>query len=292
LAYSYGDALEWVKLAEEALKILDYEVAARFFRYATIYFGLVNDASNQRKFAIKTGECYLQSAQELRREDGPLKAILLCIKAASYSQEGRSEELVRICDSVIRQKYTMITKDHFMRFHGEPHDLKGIGDYFLKNGDLERAIECYRTAAENASNGENPILSGGLYRDVGDCYQKSEDIERAAESYAKAAHMYLKGREYFEAAWHYCESGFMFIRLGRLEEASTMARKASSACSEGHIDVLLNDLSHICRLLSERALYEAEDRWKRIRIKFKRSYINLVDSCFEALRQDQGQGQL
>jgi len=288
LAKSYGDVLQWIKSAEEAIRKHDYEVAARFFRYVTVYFGLLNDTPNQRKFAIRTGECYLQSAEKSASLHDPFRAILLCIKAASYFQEGGSEELARVCHSIIRQHYISVKKDSFTGFHEDPHDLKGVGDYFAKNGDFERAIECYQTAAEKAFKEEKLALSSGLYRDAGNCYQRLKDSESAAKIYATAAEMYSRCQEYFEAAWHYCQSGFLFIQAGRLDEATLMARKAGSACGEGRIDVLLNDLCHICTLLGERSLSEAEERWHKVRMKFKRSYANLIDSCFQALGEKPG----
>ncbi len=283
-----GARIEWERLAEKAIKKHDYEDAARFFHYVTISFGLANDESNQKKYANKTGECYLQGARKLEDENDFLKAILLCIKATNSFQEGGSEESSKLCDSVIRKYYALIARYGLTRIDGDAHNLKGVGDYFFNNGDLEKAIECYRTAAEKAFKEDKLALSGGLYRDVGDCYQRLKDFENAAKTYATAADMYFNCQEYFEAASHYCESGFLFIHVGRLKEASIMARKAGFSCDEGCIDILLNDLSYICRLLSERSLYEAEERWKKIRMKFKRSYIDLIDSCFRALREKVG----
>ena len=91
------------------------------------------------------------------------------------------------------------------------------------------------------------------------------------------------GDNHFEAARHYCESGFTFILVGKLKEASVVAAKAGIACDIGRIDIILNDLSEVCRLLSEKSLDEAEERWNKIKMKFKRSYADLVDSCFESL---------
>jgi len=193
--------------------------------------------------------------------------------------------MAKVCDSAIQRYYAWVTKDGLTEIHGDANDLKGVGDYFAKNGDFERAIDCYQTAADKAFKEEKLALSGGLYRDAGDCYQRLKDSESAAKIYATAAEMYSRCQEYFEAAWHYCQSGFLFIRAGRLKEATLMARKAGFACSEGRIDVLLNDLCHICTLLGERSLSEAEERWHKVRMKFKGSYANLIDSCFQALRE-------
>jgi len=277
--------LEWVRSAQEAFKRRDYESAARFLKYVTIYYGTINDVSNQRKYAIKTGDCYLQAAKEIERENSPLETILLCIKAAYFFREGGREESAQFCDSLIQKYCSSMGKGKSIKDKGEAHDLKTVGDYFVKNNDCQRAIECYQIAAEKASGEEKLSLCGGLYRDMGDCYQNLKDFEKAAMNYAKAADMYLQCQEYFEAASHYCESCFLFIYVGKLGEASIMARKAGSACEEGHIPVLLNDLSYVCRMLCEGSLHEAKQRWDRIKIKFKKSYTHLIDSCFRSLRE-------
>lgn len=286
MSHNYASAhLEWIRLAEEAVENQDYESAARLFRHVTIYFGISNEVSNQREFAVKAGECYLHAAKKAEDEGNPLRAVLLCIKAVDSFKEGKSEDSAEFCDSLIRKNYLSVTKTDFRKDEENAHDLKGVGDYFVKNGDCERAIECYRIAAEKASNQNKLALSGGLYRDIGDCYRNMNDLENAARSYTKAADMYLACQEYFEAVWHYCVSGFLLVYVGRREEASIMAGIASSACQEGGIHVLLNDLSEVCRLLSEGSVNDAEQLWVRIRMKFKRSYANLVDSCFQALRE-------
>jgi len=172
-----------------------------------------------------------------------------------------------------------------MKNNGDAHNLKDLGDFFAKNDDFETAIECYGIAAEKAFEEEKPLLSGRLHRDMGDCYQNLKDFENAAKNYATVADIYLKCQEYFEAAWNYCESSFLFIHVGKMGEASIVAEKASSACDEGRITVLLNDLSYICRMLCNGSPHEAEQRWNRIKTKFKGSYTNLIDSCFTSLRE-------
>jgi len=251
----------------------------------TIYYGTINDVSNRRKYAIKTGDCYLQAAKETERENSPLKTILLCIKAANSFREGGREESAELCDSLIQKYCSSMWKGEPIKNKGEAHDLKTVGDYFVKNNDYQRAIECYHIAAEKASGEEKLSLCGGLYRDMGDCHHNLKDFERAAMNYAKAADMYLECQEYFEAAWHYCESCFLFIYVGKSGAASIVARKAGSACEEGHIPILLNDLSYVCRMLCDGSLQEAEQRWDRIKMKFKKSYTNLIDSCFRSLRE-------
>jgi tetratricopeptide (TPR) repeat protein len=161
--------------------------------------------------------------------------------------------------------------------------LKAIGDYFVRKNDLENGVVLFQLAADKAREEGKNILAAGLYRDIGDCHQALKKFEAAGKSYGIAADMFLVCDNHFEAARHYCESSFLFILAGNLQEASVAAAKARFACDVGRIDIILNDLSEVCNLLSEKSLNEAEERWKKIKMKFKKSYADLVDSCFESL---------
>jgi hypothetical protein len=153
----------------------------------------------------------------------------------------------------------------------------------VRKNDLENGINLFSLAAEKMREEGRNILAAGLYRDIGDCYQALKEFGVAGKSYGTAADLFLLCDNYFEAARHYCESSFLFILAGRLQEASVAAAKAGFACDTGRIDVILNDLSEVCRLLCEGSLGEAEVRWGKIRMKFKRSYVDLVNSCFVSL---------
>lgn len=285
MAQGYGDAyLEWIKSAEEASEKEDYEAAARLYRHVTIHFGVNNDLPNQRKYAIKTGECHLKAARNHLAKNDLVKTVLSCAKAYGFFIEGGHENLAASCDAMIKECYDAIRSQGIAASNISNKDLKLLGDYFVKKGIFEDAAKCYQAAAENACENGKVVLAGGLYRDVGDCYRMLGDFEKAAENYATAGDMFLKGQKHFEAAQHYCQSGFLFIIAGKLDEASVVANKASLACDEGGIDVIMNDLSKICRLLSEKALVDAGELWSRIRMKFKGSYANLIDSCFDFLR--------
>ena len=170
MAQNYRRAhFEWMRLAEEAVRNSDYEVAARSLRYVSVYFGLVDDSSKRREFAKKAGECFLQAAREFENRKDLPKAVLLCIKAARY----------------------------------------------------------------------------------------------------------------------YCESGFLFIRVYDLDKAHSMAGRAGTACVKGQIDVILNDHTLLCLLLSKGDLQMAADLWSRIRREFRRSIVESIDSCFEVVKQIQ-----
>ena len=92
--------LEWIKIAEEAVKRGDYETAARYYRYVTIHFGILNDMDNMKKFTIKTGECYLNAGKNLQ-EDEPIAALQFYIKASNCFREGQNKQKIKRCDSLI-----------------------------------------------------------------------------------------------------------------------------------------------------------------------------------------------
>ncbi|MFQ6095747.1 MAG: hypothetical protein ACE5NN_06355 [Candidatus Bathyarchaeia archaeon] len=285
MAQNYRKALfQWIESAEEARKNRDYEGAARLFRYVSVYFGLINDPSNRREFTMKTGECYFQAARKSEDRNDLLKAILLYIKAAKCFWESGYERMARTCDFLIRKHHVTIAENN-PNFYESISDLKSIGDYFRDNGDDKNAAECYRMAAEKAYENGKIALSGSLYADVGDRHRALGDFEKAAESYEQAAGRYLECEEHFQAARYYCHSGFLYIHAQNLGKAFLMAQRADAACVKGDIDIILDDLSRICRLLSERDLEGAMDVWGSIRRKFKRSYVELIDSCFRVVRQ-------
>lgn len=274
-------SLEWLKLAEEAAERQDYETAARFYRYVSVHFGLLNDMDNMRDFTIKTGECYFNAGKKLWNTQ-PIKALLLCINASKCFREGRDEQRAKECDLMIEDYYDSIRRDGIIDSCKDPHDLKRIGDYFA-NRNLEKAIECYEAAAEKALEAGKLNLSGSLYGTLGECYMALERYEDAAESYARSAEIYHECQEFFEAAWRYCISGFHFLLAENPKKALAMASRAELVCREDEIKVLLNDLALICRLLSEGSIQEARRIWIKIRMKFKGNYINIIDSCFRSV---------
>jgi len=275
--------LEWIRSAEKAVKEGNYESAARLFLHASTYYGIVNDEPNRKKFAIKSGESLLSAGEAcLAQKDVP-KAVVLFIKAVGYFRDGGDDELADQHRSKISECYAKLKTNESLKAHNDIRDLKVIGDYFAGRNDLENAIEIFQLTADRAREEGKHVLAAGLFRDVGDCYRVLKDLGFAAKSYGAAADMFLLCDNFFEAARHYCESSFHFILAGELQEASVMAAKAGFACDVGQIDVILNDLSEVCRLLSQKSLDEAEERWNKIRKKFKKSYVDMVDSCFKAL---------
>jgi len=279
----FNTHLEWIRAAEKAAKEGNYESAARLYRHVSTYYGIINDELNQKKYAVKTGESYLGAGETYLVQKDYLKAITFFIKAADSFREGNDEELTRTSEAKINECHAMMKKDSSQRVYYNARDLKAIGDYFAGKGDLENSNIIYQAAAEKAREEGKNVLAAGLYRDVGDCHRALSDFEAAAKNYGVAADLFLLCDNHFEAARHYCESGFSFILAGKLQEASGAAAKAGFSCDVGRIDIILNDLSEVCRLLSEKSLDEAEERWNKIRMKFKRSYADLVDSCFESL---------
>jgi len=273
--------LWWLNLAEKAVKRDDYETAARFYRYVAVHFGLLNDIDNQKKFAIKAGECYFNAGKKHWRSDNPLKALLFCIHASNCFKEGCNEQSIKKCDLAIESYYDYIRREGIMESCKDAYDLKRIGDHFADH-NLQKAIECYEAAAERAFKNGKLNLSGSLYGILGKCYMTLKKHEAAAESYSRSADNYYACREPFEAAWSYCISGFHFILAGNTEKASLMASKAEFICKKDKINVILNDLASICRLLSEGDTLEAKRRWDKIRMKFKRNYVKIIDSCFQS----------
>jgi len=273
--------LEWIKIAEEAVKRGDYETAARYYRYVTIHFGILNDMDNMKKFTIKTGECYLNAGKNLQ-EDEPIAALQFYIKASNCFREGQNKQKIKRCDSLIESLYDSIWKDEIIKSCKDAFELKKIGDYFI-NHDLSKTIKCYEAAAKKALESGKPNLSGSLYGVLGECYASLKKYEDAAKNYARSAGIYYECRECFEAAWRYCLSGFYFILSGNLNQASFMATRAESVCIEDKINVILNDLALICKFLSEGSINEAKKRWVNIRRKFKEKYVKLIESCFQTL---------
>jgi len=64
-----------------------------------------------------------------------------------------------------------------------------------------------------------------------------------------------------------------------------MASRAESICREDEINVILNDLASICRLLSEGSIHEAKKKWDKIRIKLKKNYVKIINSCFRSMNR-------
>ncbi|MBS7634835.1 hypothetical protein KEJ34_04990 [Candidatus Bathyarchaeota archaeon] len=273
-----------IKLAENALRIGNYEDASRFFRYLMIHFGAINDEPNKRVFAIKTGECCMLAAEKAR---GSPRAIILSVRAAEAFQEGGDHEMARLCSSKIWEHYAAINEGEPRRDSELIHALKVFGDYLVSSGDMEKAAIIYSHAAKNASESGRTLLAGGLCRDAGDCYRKIGNLEYAVDYYTKAADAYLRCREYFEAAWSYCKVSLTFICLGKMRDALQAAEKAESACYWGEIGIFLKDLSRICKLLGQGSLSEAEESWNKIKAKFSGEYARLVEFSFQAARKNQ-----
>jgi len=273
-----------MRLAEEAIGKNDYEGAARSLRYVSVCFGLVDDSPKRQEFAKKAGECYLQAARVFENKKDLPRAILLCIKATGCFQESGSEELAFACDALIRKHHASMV-DEGGNSYETISDLKSVGDYFTMKGESDNAISCYRMAAEKAYEQGKVALSAGLYVDLCGRYRALGDLEMAAKNYRDAAGRYFECERYFEAARYYCESGLLFIRVHDLDGAHSMAERAETACVEGRIEFVWNYLSRVCLLLSERDPKSAMEIWSRIRRKFKRSNIELVDSCFSVIGQ-------
>jgi tetratricopeptide (TPR) repeat protein len=275
--------LEWIRSAEKAIKEGNYESAARLFLHASTYYGIVNDEPNRKKFAIKSGESLLSAGEVCLAQKGVIKAIMFFIKAIGSFRDGGDNELAERNKSKINECYAKLKVDSSLKVNNNIRDLKTIGDYFVGGNDLEDAVEIFQLTADRAREEGKHVLAAGLFRDVGDCHRALKNFGAAAKSYGKAADMFLLCDNFFEAARHYCESCFYFILTRELQEASVMAAKADFACDVGQIDVILNDLSEVCRLLSQKSLDDAEECWNKIRKKFKKSYVDMVDSCFKAL---------
>jgi len=280
---SFNEHLKWVKEAEKAIEKGDFESAARLFRYVSTYYGMINDETNQQKFAVKTGEAYLSAGEACIAQNELFKATTFFVKAADSFSKGENEEKKKVCELKILQCQKRLEKEDIQSTCDDVRDLKAIGDYFADRNELVSSLAFYQSAAEKARKQEKIALAAGLYRNVGDCFKVLKDFEAAAERYATAGDLFLLCGNYFEAARHFCESGFYFIRVGKHQKASIVAAKAGLACNTGRIDVILDDLSEVCKMLSQKSLDEAEERWSKIRMKFKRSYVELVDSCFKSI---------
>jgi tetratricopeptide (TPR) repeat protein len=274
---------EWIRSAEKAVKKGNYESAARLFLYASTYYGIVNDEPNRKKFTVKSGESLLSAGEAYLAQKNIVKAIIFFIRAFGSFRDGGDNELAERYKYKINECYAKIKADDSLKANNNIRDLKAIGDYFVGGNDLEDAVEIFQLIADRAREEGKHVLAAGLFRDMGDCHRTLKNFGAAAKSYGKAADMFLLCDDFFEAARHYCESCFYFILAGELQEASVMAAKAGFACDVGQIDVILNDLSEVCRLLSQKSLDEAEEYWNKIRKKFKKSYVDMVDSCFKVL---------
>lgn len=282
MASGERDPSALVDLAERAFRSGDYEVAARIFHRLTVYYGILNDELNRRRFALRAGECYMLAAEGL---NDPSKAMMLCFRAALSFIDGGDFERTRVCCLKIWEYYTLIIGKDDFRWDGESiHTLKLAGDLLADCGDLARAATIYHSAAERAIGIGKYQLAGGLYRDAGDCYKRMDRVDLALESYLRAAEAYFRCSSHFEAAWNYCEASFMLLHLNRFREALEAAERAELACREGQIEVFLKDLSHICWLLSRGLVNDAEKYWNRIRAKLRGEYVRLVEASFRAVK--------
>lgn len=281
MKFNRYDPVELRFIAENYLRKGDYENAARFFRYLMVHFRMAKDNPNYRKFAIKAGECYMRAAEKV---NSSAKAVMLYHRAVEAFQEAGSTEMIHLCSSKMWESYAAMRGSKFGEDSESLHAFKIAGDYFMDSGDFKKAAIIYQDIAEKALKSGRLLLAGGLYRDVGVCHQRMDDLNKAVDFYVRAADLYFKCQEYFEAAWNYCRAGFLLIRLRRLKEASDIAERAELACHEGQMEIFLRDLSYICKLLSQGLVYEAEENWKRIKWKFNRKYIQLVEDSFQAAK--------
>ncbi|MBS7607003.1 hypothetical protein KEJ14_04075 [Candidatus Bathyarchaeota archaeon] len=269
-------------LAEEALRRGDYESAARFFHYLTAHYSIMNDKLCQRRFAIKAGECYMLAAEKV---NDLARAIALYLRAARIFRDYGDTEMAHSCGLKAWEHYTTLINEEGFRWDYEGiHALKLLGDFLTEEGDLERAARVYWDAAEKALRSGKIHLASGLYRDAGDRYMRMGNMGSASKSYLMAAEAYFRCQEYFEAAWHYCEAGFMLLCLKKPEEALEASEKAELACYRGQIEVFLKDLSQICKLLSKGSVHDAEKIWDGLQAKFRKEYVQLVELSFEACR--------
>lgn len=266
-------------LAEEAIKRGDYEGAARLFRHLSVRFGVNGDRFNQRRTAIRAGECYMRAAEE---SSDAIKAIALYLRAIeSFAGQGEDEK-ANLCGLKMWERFLSV-EDSELKVSGESISIfRAAGDYFIDNGDFEKADIIYRNAAERALKGGKTLLAGRLYKSAGDCSLKSGRLEEAATLYTKAADIYFSCQEYFEAAWSYCEAGFILIYLGRFKEASDISEMAEESCSRDQVEFFLKDLSHVCKLLSKGFIREARERWDKIKMKVRREYAHLIESSFQS----------
>ena len=280
---AFNAHLEWIRDAEKSDREGDYESAARLFLHVSAYYGIAKDESNRKKFAVKSGESLLKAGEMcLAHKDIP-KAIVHFIRAVNSFRDSGDHELIKQHKDRIGECYAQLRIGDSLKSSGDLREMKAVGDYFAGRNELETAVEVFQILAEKARAEEKHALAAGLYRDVGDCHRSTGNHKAAARSYGASADMFILCENFFEAARHYCESSFQHIFDGNFQEASIMAAKAGFACDAGKIDVILNDLSEVCRLLSQKSLDEAKECWNKIRKKFKKSYVDMVDSCFRAI---------
>lgn len=266
--------------AEEAIKRGDYENAARLFRHLSVHFGVSGDRFNQKMFAAKAGECYMRAAERL---NDSIRAIALYLRAVGSFIECGKNDAVNLCRSKIWERFISI-KDCDLELNGENINVfRAAGDYFVDNGDFEKANVIYQNAAEKAFKSGRPLLAGRLYRSAGDCSLRIGKLEEAAALYIKAADVFFLCHEYFEAAWSYCGAGFILVRLGRFKEASDISEMAEESCRKDQVEFFLRDLSHICKLLSRGIIEEAKEKWNKIRMKVRKEYAQLVESSFQSV---------
>lgn len=282
MVYEGYNPAQLESLAEEAFRRGDYESAARFFHYLVAHYSIMNDKLCRRRFAIRAGECYMLAAE---KTDDLAKAIALCLRAAEILKDCEDAEMAHSCGLKAWEYYIELINREDFRWNCEGiHALKLLGDFLTDEGDMERAAKVYWDAAEKALRSGKTYLASGLYRDAGDRYMKMGNIESASKSYLMAAEAYFKCQEYFEAAWHYCEAGFMLLCLRRHEEALEVSEKAELACYRGQIEVFLKDLSQVCKLLSMGFVNDARRIWDGLKAKFRKEYTQLVELSFKACR--------
>ncbi len=279
-------SLEWIRFAEESIRKGDHEKAAGHLWRIAHYFKLNKDIATFREYARRTGDCYVRAAEQLWSAGRCGEASRLYIKAAECYMEIEDHRSAENCDLKIHQCYAAITKNGLKDYDGSPQDLKSIGDYFRETKKPEKAGECYEAAARKAENDGKTMLAGGLFTDAGDISWLLKDVEKTIDNYARAADNYLRSEKHFEAAWYYIISGFLLASLKRFRESTAMAKKAKYACAAGDILILLNKLSRICEHLSKGRSYEAEVEWLRIKSKFKKEYVGLIDSCFRKAKEN------
>jgi len=280
---AFNAHLEWIRNAEKAEREGDHESAARLYLHVSAYYGIAKDEPNRKNFIIKSGSSLLKAGEACLTQNDVPKAIVHFIRAVNSFRDGGDEELAELHKGRIGECYAQLRIGDSLKSLGDLREMKAVGDHFAGRNELETAAEVYQLLAERARAEERHDLTAGLYRDFGDCHRSMGNHKAAARSYGSAADMFLLCDNFFEAARHYCESSFQHVLGGELQEASVMAAKAGFACDAGKIDVILNDLSEVCTLLSQRSLDEAEARWSKIRRKFKKSYVDMVDSCFRTL---------
>jgi len=282
VGFSGYNSFDLESLAERALKVGDYESAARFFHYLAVYYGMANDEANWRKFSMKSGECYMLAAERI---SDLAKAITLCLKAVRLFRDVGDAGRADLCGLKAWEYYVALSYRSDVEWDIEGvHALKLLGDFLADNGDLEKAALIYWDAAEKALDMGKSHLAGGLYRDAGDSYRRVGRMEPAIKSYLRAAETYFECQEYFESAWRYCEAGFMLICLNRLKEALEASEKAELACYRGQIEIFLKDLSRICKLLSQGSVNEARRIWDKIKLKMRGEYIRLIENSFKTIK--------